>query len=115
MPLKEHRLSTAERKSLRARLTARALELRTEVRDGLRMHPANDEEGFDEAAIASVARDQQELDQVGEALARIDSRGYGYCIDCDVGIAIERLMAEPFALRCVRCQARAEGKRQAAS
>ena len=114
MPVKPQRLSTAERKALRARLSARAAELRTEVRDGLRMHPASAEEGFDEAAIASVARDQHELDQVTEALARIDTDGYGDCVDCGVGIAIARLMAEPFALRCMRCQARVESKRQAA-
>jgi DnaK suppressor protein len=76
MPVKEHRLSTAERKSLRARL-------------------------------------QQELGQASEALARIDSEGYGYCIDCGVGIAIGRLMAEPFAMHCMRCEARAESRRQA--
>ena len=113
MSLKEHRLSTAERKALRARLTQRAMELRAEVHEGLQLQPTGRDESLDDAAIASVARDRQELDLVQEALARIDTEGYGYCLDCGVGIALERLRAEPFALRCVRCQDRVEGRMRA--
>ena len=107
--MKAQRLSRPERAELRARLTARAAELRAEVREGL--HPPGLESGdtpLDDVAIASVSRDTAELTRIGDALARIDAPDFGYCVDCGVGIAIQRLMAEPDAIRCMRCQDRAD-------
>ena len=96
------RLTTAERSDLRSRLAARAAALRVEVHEGL--HP----DVMDEVALASVARDANELELIESALARIDLPEFGYCIECGTGIALARLFAEPHALRCARCQQRAE-------
>ena len=98
----DRRLTTAERSELRSRLAARAGELRLEVQEGL--HPAV----MDEVALASVARDANELELIDRALARIDLPEFGYCADCGTGISLARLFAEPYALRCTRCQDRFE-------
>ena len=38
------------------------------------------------------------------ALQRIESGAYGDCMDCGIGIPLERLEASPQALRCIGCQ-----------
>lgn len=57
---------------------------------------------------AEVARDQAELNAIGEALSRLDAGRYGLCKDCDEAIDPRRLAAEPFAVRCTACQGRFE-------
>jgi DnaK suppressor protein len=39
-----------------------------------------------------------------EALDRIHRVSYGLCMDCQDTISFDRLMVEPQAMRCVRCQ-----------
>ena len=103
----ESRLTSAERSELRSRLAARAAELRLEVHEGL--HP----DVMDEVALAAVARDANELELIERALARIDRPDFGYCEACGTGIALSRLFAEPYALRCTRCQERFEAAARA--
>ena len=62
----------------------------SEVRDGL----------DDEAA--------QELNQVNDALARLDAGEYGYCKSCGSPIGEARLEAMPFATLCIDCAEDAE-------
>jgi DnaK suppressor protein len=47
----------------------------------------------------------RELGEVSAALRRIDTVGYGRCEDCDAEIPFDRLRVEPWALRCVSCEA----------
>ena len=103
----EARLTSAERSELRSRLAARAAELRLEVQEGL--HP----DVMDEVALASIARDASELELIDRALARIERPDFGYCEACGTGIALSRLFAEPYALRCTRCQERFESAARA--
>jgi DnaK suppressor protein len=49
-----------------------------------------------------------ELGAIGDALRRMDGERYGLCADCEEEIPFDRLQAEPWALRCVACQARRE-------
>ena len=49
-------------------------------------------------------RDQEELMAIEAARGRIDDGSYGECIDCGQPIPVERLKAQPTALRCVPCQ-----------
>ena len=49
-----------------------------------------------------------ELDQIDQALKRLDRGVYGICIDCGMEVATERLHALPQAGRCVGCQEKAE-------
>ena len=109
------------RNILRKRLEVRAAQLRGEV--GAALHapeglglPNHRAEVDDDAVadletsldVASVERDARELEEVGAALARIDGPGFGLCASCGKSIAWERLLAQPQATRCVRCEASAE-------
>ncbi|MBI3697002.1 MAG: TraR/DksA family transcriptional regulator [Acidobacteria bacterium] len=40
------------------------------------------------------------------ALDRLDSGDYGICVDCGAAIASKRLVAIPWASRCIACQER---------
>ena len=53
-------------------------------------------------------RDQEELMAIDAARGRIADGSYGECIDCGRPIPVERLKAQPTALRCVACQSRYE-------
>jgi DnaK suppressor protein len=46
--------------------------------------------------------------QIDEALARLEEGTYGLCSDCGVEISEKRLLAVPFARRCVACQEKEE-------
>jgi RNA polymerase-binding transcription factor DksA len=58
----------------------------------------NDEvlEGLDEMS-------RKEVQQILEALRRIDTGGYGTCVSCGRPIGQERMAALPSTLTCVRC------------
>jgi DnaK suppressor protein len=43
------------------------------------------------------------LDEIDDALKRIDNDEYGDCEECGSSIAPERLETIPYARRCVRC------------
>jgi len=55
-----------------------------------------------DVAIAELAAEA--LGRVDQALARLASGVYGFCVDCNVRISHKRLMALPFALRCRECE-----------
>jgi len=42
------------------------------------------------------------------ALKRLEAGVYGDCMDCGVGIPLERLKASPQSLRCIACQEKLE-------
>ncbi|MEZ4616049.1 MAG: TraR/DksA C4-type zinc finger protein [Caldilineaceae bacterium] len=48
--------------------------------------------------------EQKTLQQVEQALARIDSGTYGLCRNCEQPINDERLAALPYATLCIDCQ-----------
>jgi RNA polymerase-binding transcription factor DksA len=61
--------------------------------------------------VVSSAQAELELDEMRlteRALARLDAGTYGDCIACGEQIPLQRLLAQPAALRCAACQARAE-------
>jgi DnaK suppressor protein len=49
-------------------------------------------------------RDRKKLEQVDEALRRLDAGEYGECEECGGEIALGRLEAMPFSRLCVTCQ-----------
>lgn len=53
------------------------------------------------SGLLDGARD--ELQQVDDALARMDAGTYGICANCGRRIPIERLRVRPFADLCVPC------------
>jgi RNA polymerase-binding transcription factor DksA len=120
-------LTPWHREVLRSRMVQRAHALRDEIAAAL--HDAETRtalglptplpEPGDEAvedlesgiAVASVERDASELNAITEALSRLDSGRYGLCSDCGAPLAWERLMAQPQAVRCVRCENENERRR----
>jgi DnaK suppressor protein len=53
-------------------------------------------------------RERHELDEIHDALARLETGGFGVCEGCGGAIALERLRAVPWARQCLRCQAKVE-------
>ena len=63
-----------------------------------------------EVDLARSDAELLELSAIGAALARIDELHFGRCLGCGEAIAFDRLRIEPWALRCVACEAAREGK-----
>ncbi len=63
------------------------------------------ERGRDISILEMRNRVRQQID---EALARLEEGTYGLCSDCGVEISEKRLLAVPFARRCVACQEKEE-------
>jgi RNA polymerase-binding protein DksA len=117
-------LNERQKARLQRLLRDRAAQLRSEIEDEL-ARAGNEHfadlagsvtDTADEAAAdvltdienAAVARHAAELRDIDAALARIDAGGYGRCADCGADIDYERLLAQPTATRCQRCQQRHE-------
>jgi DnaK suppressor protein len=66
--------------------------------------------------MARTDQDLQSIGVVSQALRRLQGDEYGICTECGAGIPFDRLMVEPWAMRCVDCQAAHEssagGQRQ---
>jgi DnaK suppressor protein len=62
-----------------------------------------------EIALARGDAEMRELGAVSQALRRLPLPEFGLCADCGGTIAFDRLQAEPWALRCVACEAAREG------
>jgi RNA polymerase-binding transcription factor DksA len=118
-------LTADQSRTLENLLIAREKELTAEIaaaRDKTRQHEAarghevidRKEDATEEAATevsdAEVERDMNELKAVQAARLRFNAGLYGTCVDCEEPIALQRLMAQPAAVRCTRCQAGYEEK-----
>jgi len=51
-----------------------------------------------------IARAEEKLKFLDEALTRLDAGKYGRCVGCHELIPLERLKALPFAAYCIECQ-----------
>ncbi|AXH11562.1 RNA polymerase-binding protein DksA [Halarcobacter bivalviorum] len=78
--------------------------------DSLKNSECNDEYDYAEVSSDSfkegiIANQQiKELNEIEDALKRIDKGTYGICEMCDESIAIGRLRAKPFAKYCTPCR-----------
>ena len=59
-------------------------------------------------AQATKTQSQRLLVAVMQALNRMDSGDYGYCLQCDERIGFLRLKAKPESLFCLKCQSERE-------
>lgn len=57
-------------------------------------------------ALGNAARD--EVEKIKQAISRIDDGSYGICLTCGKPIRKERLLALPYANRCIHCAERNE-------
>lgn len=102
----------------RDRLTREVGDLRQEVIDYTQdiaeedrsygNHMADDAtDTFEQERQAALQRNLETvLNEVNDALARMDAGTYGTCVDCGKEIPIERLEARPYAIRCIEDQER---------
>ena len=58
--------------------------------------------------LRSRDRERKLLKKISEAIERIDTGEYGYCVDCGIEVGIERLEARPTAELCFDCKTLAE-------
>lgn len=63
-------------------------------------------------AIRNVDRESTLLRQVKAALWRIHNGTFGPCVDCEEAISPKRLIAVPWATRCIKCQETADREGQ---
>lgn len=70
-------------------------------------------EGEREIDMAMSDLELREAGEVAAALRRLPSPSYGLCADCENEIPFDRLMAEPWALRCIGCASRHERAQRA--
>lgn len=56
-------------------------------------------------SAAQADRAMLEIEQLTTALQRLDTHGFGYCLDCGNAIDLRRLAAMPSAAFCTACQA----------
>jgi DnaK suppressor protein len=100
-------------------------EMQTKIRDvraeavgtSRQAHEPGDPSETDEAddlSFALLNMKSQVLNHINESLRRFDDGSYGYCDDCEGEIALPRLRALPFALRCKECEEQREFSAQRA-
>ena len=65
-----------------------------------------------ELAIRNVDRESSLLRDVKDALERIHDGSFGTCTECESAISPRRLVAVPWASRCIQCQEAADRDRQ---
>ena len=72
-------------------------------------------DNFDrEFNLGLASSEQQILNQVDEALRRMDEGRFGICEICAKPISQKRLVAVPYARFCIKCQSEEEKKRRRA-
>jgi RNA polymerase-binding protein DksA len=72
-------------------------------------------ENYDqEFTLGLIENEQETLDQIQDALARIDAGTFGRCEECGSAITKSRLQALPYARHCIECARRVESRESAA-
>lgn len=61
-----------------------------------------------------VSNEQELLNQIEEALRKIDEGKFGICETCEKPITQKRLIAIPYTRYCIKCQAEEEKKKRKA-
>lgn len=120
MTTKKKGLTPAQLEKMRVKLTERARRLRDKSRDKLdEVEDSADDGGGDAADRASLsldldlmvdsaARETKELQNIEDAIAKIEAGTYGVCEECDDVIALARLEYVPNAQFCIECQEKLE-------
>lgn len=75
------------------------------------LHPADlGTDNFEEElALDLMENEEQILEEVNDALARIEQGTFGRCENCHRPITKERLEALPYARYCIRCARKLQG------
>jgi len=112
MPVKKTSALRSELEAEQARLLAMIaqMEIQSEENLGYGNHMADDAtEAFEQAKdLALLQNAQRLLQQVRDALGRLEDGMYGKCESCGKQIDPARLEALPYVTLCLRCQQRLE-------
>ena len=66
-------------------------------------------DNFDrEFALGIAGRENEIIQQIDEALQKIEDKEYGICEICQAAISEKRLEALPYAPRCIKCESEIE-------
>lgn len=95
--------------TLRDETYERVRELRHEQGDDTDLDPGDEMDRARATAdvethASLIARAEERLRYIDEALGRVEQGRYGICAGCREHIPVERLTAVPFAVYCVDCQ-----------
>ena len=101
---------------IREQLIKEKAEILLNVRGGsglhLHMNPDRDDLAQDYITLekdrAIKAFEREQLEQIKQALQRLDDGTYGLCCKCGEAIPPERMEILPYAAICVRCQSQQE-------
>ncbi|WP_209323481.1 TraR/DksA family transcriptional regulator [Brevibacterium renqingii] len=82
----------------------------SEAREGDNSDDEHDPEGstlaFERSQAATLLEQSRaRLEEIAEAVTRLDEGRFGICVDCGRPIAPARLEIRPYAARCVDCAA----------
>jgi DnaK suppressor protein len=110
----------ADRAELEQMLVERRRKIQSEIDDRRRLGRADHSHEVSDMVDMSDASIEEEMSfallemratmlvRIDAALARLASGEYGVCAECAEPIALGRLRALPFAVRCLDCEARVE-------
>ena len=69
-------------------------------------------DNFDTEFTFDLASNEQRfLNEIADALKRIEEGTFGVCEQCEKPIALKRLKAVPYARNCIKCQEESEKKK----
>jgi DnaK suppressor protein len=110
------RVLVERRRALLNEIQGRVRDVREAGSSGYRHTTDLDEtaeaEPDDDLVFALIQMKAEVLEGVNEAVRRFDEGMYGYCVDCGEVIAVSRLHAMPFAVRCRDCEETCEYERR---
>ena len=117
--MSDHQGSPVDTDGIRRRLLAERRQLLAKAIPSASNPLSPDERDSDEAdaAVSTALRERamwlledqrQKIEQIDQALKRIEDGSYGHCETCGGAISPERLEALPYATQCIRCQEHAE-------
>lgn len=67
-------------------------------------------ENYDqEFTLGLIENEQTTLEQINQALSRIEAKTFGRCEECGEAIAKPRLQALPYTAHCIQCARKLEG------
>ena len=81
--------------------------------EGMDTYDLASEERDREISFILTDREREKVQEIQEALERVDEGTYGMCESCESEIAEARLAALPFTRLCVNCQAEREKEAKA--
>ena len=85
-------------------LEERRLGIQAEVQGKMRNVRAEGTDVFDAVESSEADMKSETLNQINDALIRLEQDNYGNCFECGEEIAEKRLRALPFAVRCKDCE-----------